>query len=177
MFEVLRANRTMMTSVAEIINSNGELYESIVDPADLAEHRVDEAWSDRNYPIREFYLGRVDGQFVAAASYQRIGEIPYVGYFYVHRDHHRHGYGKALMRFLVMRARVDDAPKITLFCNPRATWAVDFYTRFGFGCQEKSKAAILALIGGGYAPFYEQGAWLMEYALPVLPDRKNNTAA
>ena len=167
MFSVIRASLTLMSEVRGCINSNYDLYEPIVDPVDLPEHFVDEAWAKRNFDIREFYLGRDSdtAQFVGTGSYQNLGEFAYVGYFYVKREFQRQGLGRALMQFIEMRAKVDQISDLRLFCNQASTWAFDFYTKIGFHILTSDKAEILAMNGGVMAPFYEQNSDFMQKIL------------
>jgi len=167
MFTVIRASQSLMGEVRACINSNFDLYKDIVDPVDLPEHFVDEAWAERNWDIREFYLARDSDakQFVGMGSYQNLGEFAYVGYFYFKPEFQRRGYGRALMNFLEMRAKYDSLADLRLFCHPQSTWAVEFYTRLGFQVLTADKTEILAMHEGVMAPFYEQDALFLQKLL------------
>jgi GNAT superfamily N-acetyltransferase len=167
MFTIVRASRELMDEVRTIINSNYDLYKDIVDPVDLPEHWVDEAWAERNYAIREFYLARDDeqNQYLGAASYQNLGKFAYVGYFYIKREFHRQKYGQALIKFLEMRLVLNHLRDLRLFCNPKSTWARDFYLKQGFKILTSEKDEILAMDNGVMKPFYEQGALFLQKQL------------
>ncbi|HMF33339.1 MAG TPA: GNAT family N-acetyltransferase [Candidatus Lokiarchaeia archaeon] len=167
MFSVIRASQSLMGDVRACINTNYDLYEPIVDPVDLQEHFVDEAWAERNFAIREFYLGRDSdlGRFVDMASYQNLGEFAYIGYFYVQREFQRQGYGRAMMGFLEMRAKYDNLSDLRLFCHPKSTWACEFYTACGFHVLTADKGEIIALNDGVMAPFYEQDSLFLQKEL------------
>jgi ribosomal protein S18 acetylase RimI-like enzyme len=154
-----------MDNVIECLNSNADLYKTIVDPKDWSEHHVDKAWAERNFKIREFYLARDQGQYVGFASYQKLGLFAYIGYFYISRAFHRKGYGKALMNFMEMRTVTDNVLDLRLFCNPKSTWAVKFYQAQGFKILETEKAKILAIDQGIMTPFYEEDSYFMQKRL------------
>ncbi len=167
MFTIVRASQELMVEVRAIINSNYDLYVGIVDPVDLPEHQVDDAWAERNFAIREFYLARDDDvkQYVGAASYQNLGKFAYIGYFYIRRELHRRKYGHALMKFIEMRTVLNHLTDLRLFCNPKSTWARAFYENMGFKVLASDKAEILAIDNGVMQPFYEQGALFMQKQL------------
>jgi ribosomal protein S18 acetylase RimI-like enzyme len=166
MFAVIRASFELMNEVMDCINSNSELYHEIVDPKDWSEHSVDETWAKRNFVIREFYLARDEGQFVGEASYQNLGNFAYIGYFYIKNQFLHQGYGSRLMQFMEMRARRDEIADMRLFCNPKAEWAVNFYTKLGFTVLSADKQEILAMDDGVMEPFYEEDAYFMQKMLP-----------
>lgn len=172
MLAVIRASYELMDEVRAIINSNYDLYKDIVDPVDLSEHNVDKSWADRNFKIREFYLARIDGQYIGAGSYQNLRNCAYIGYFYIKRPFQRRNFGRGLMQFLEMRTMTDKLTKLRLFCNPKSTWAVEFYKRLGFSVLSSNKQEILALDKGIFTPFYEQDALLMEKILPESNKKK-----
>lgn len=165
MFTVFRASIQFMDNVIECLNSNADLYKTIVDPKDWLEHLVDKTWAERNFKIREFYLARDQGQYVGMASYQKLGSFAYIGYFYINRAWHRKGYGKALMNFMEMRTLTDNLVDLRLFCNPRSTWALNFYQKVGFQILETEKAKILAMDNGVMEPFYEECSYFMQKRL------------
>lgn len=167
MFTIVRASRELMDEVRAIINSNYDLYKDIVDPLDLPEHRVDNAWAERNFAIREFYLARDDdpNQYVGTASYQNLGKFAYIGYFYIRRELHRRKYGQALMKFIEMRTVLNHLTDLRLFCNPKSVWARDFYVKMGFKVLASDKVEILAIDNGVMQTFYEQGALFMQKQL------------
>jgi len=167
MFTIIRASRELMGEVRTIINSNHDLYKDIVDPVDLPEHWVDDAWAERNFAIREFYLARDDApkHYVGTASYQNLGKFAYIGYFYIKREFHWQKYGQTLMKFIEMRTVLDHVTDLRLFCNPKSMWARDFYIKIGFKVLSSEKNEILAMDNGVMKPFYEQGALFMQKQL------------
>lgn len=158
-----------MSHVRDCVNSNAHLYRDLVDPVDLPEHEVDEAWAERNFAIREFYLVKEDGKFVATGSYQDLGDFAYMGYLYVKPERQRAGIGRLLVSFLEARALLDEKADLRLFCHPRAHWALSFYEKVGFREVTRSKEEILGMNGGVLAPFYEQDAVLFSKELRAPP--------
>ena len=174
MFSVIRANLELMDEVRTIINSNFDLYEPIVEEKDLSQHDVTRKWAERNFKIREFYLGREAGKFVAMSSYQSLGDdLAYVGYFYVKKKHQRNGYGRAMMEFLKLRAKQDGVTKLTLFVQPKANWALRFYEKTGFSMLSKEKDEIISLHDGVYRPFYEENSYLLEKTIKKIDQKKD----
>ncbi|MBN2152925.1 MAG: GNAT family N-acetyltransferase [Candidatus Lokiarchaeota archaeon] len=169
--EIVRATRDMMVHVQDIINSNYHLYEGIVDARDLGEHRVDEAWAERNFAIREFYLlrGGDNERFVGFGSFQLILDFAYVGYLYVRHGYQHRGYGQELVSFLGRRAIEAGACDLRLFVNEKASWARNFYTKTGFSVFLSRREEILAMDGGIMAPFYEEHSLLMRKPLGYIP--------
>ncbi len=165
--EIVRATRDMMVHVQDIINSNSSLYEGIVDARDLSEHQVDDAWADRNFKIREFYLLRECGSdlFIGLGSFQVLGNFAYVGYLYVRHGLQQRGHGHALVSYLEQRAIEAGVRDLRLFVNEKASWARNFYARMGFTVYLSRKEDILGLDGGIMAPFYEEGSLFMRKLL------------
>jgi GNAT superfamily N-acetyltransferase len=157
--------------VQDIINSNASLYDGIIDARDSSEHHVTDAWADRNYKIREFYLLRdVDKKlYVGVGSFQILGDFAYVGYLYVRQGHQQRGYGQELISFLGQRAIKADVLDLRLFVNEKATWARQFYAKMGFTIFLSRKEDILGVDGGIMVPFYEEDSLFMRKLL-------NNTA-
>ncbi len=162
--EIVRATRDMMVHVQDIINSNYHLYEGIVNARDLGEHRVDDAWAERNFAIREFYLLRETGTTISIGfgSFQLLGDFAYVGYLYVRQGYQQRGYGKLLVSFLERRASEAGVKELRLFVNKKASWARRFYKKMGFTVLLSKKKDILGLDGGIMAPFYEEGSLFMQ---------------
>ncbi len=165
--EIVRATREMMVHVQEILNSNYHLYEGIVDARDLSEHRVDDAWAERNFAIREFYLLREAGtaKFISFGSFQVLGDFAYVGYLYVRHGLQQRGYGQAIVTYLERLAHDAGVHDLRLFVNEKASWAINFYTRMGFRVLLSQKEDILGMDSGIMAPFYEEGSLFMRKVL------------
>ncbi|MHA1730673.1 MAG: GNAT family N-acetyltransferase [Promethearchaeota archaeon] len=163
---IVRASREMMGRVRAIIRSNADLYRDIVqNEDDWLEHDPKEEWEGKNFPIREFYLARHEGEYVATGSYQVVGDFAYVGYLYVERQFHGRGYGRALLRFIEARAKADGINDLRLFCNPGSDWALGFYEKLGFHVLTGDKGEILAVGPGVMRPYYEEGALLLQKIL------------
>jgi ribosomal protein S18 acetylase RimI-like enzyme len=173
MFAVYRASWELRKEVQACINSNNQLYKSIIDPIDQGEHLVDDQWAERNYKIREFYLGRADGHYVGMGSYQNLKSCAYIGYFYIKPEFQRKGYGVGLMNFLQIRAITDNLPYLRLFANCNADWAIRFYEKMGFRIKSRNKDEILAMDEGIFQPFYEQKSVLMEKPMPPPQNSTN----
>lgn len=166
MFSVIRASMALMDEMRECINSNAPLYDQIVAPQDMSEHIVDQTWAERNFKIREFYLARDGGQYVGGASYQKLGDFAYIGYFYIKNQLLRQGYGRKLMQFMELRTMKDEVTDLRLFANPKADWAVNFYTKYGFHILSSDKQEILAMNNKVMEPFYEENSYFMQKILP-----------
>ncbi|HME52087.1 MAG TPA: GNAT family N-acetyltransferase [Candidatus Lokiarchaeia archaeon] len=162
-FTIIKASRDKMDEVRDCINSNFDLYKDISNPNDLSEHQVDDAWAERNYKIREFYLlqDKDTGEFTGEGSFQVLGKFTYIGYFYIKAGFQGQGRGKFLMQFLEERTIKKGFHDLRLFVHERATWAKDFYKKMGFDVYKSKKTEIIALDKGILKPFYEEGSLLM----------------
>ncbi|MFX0101526.1 MAG: GNAT family N-acetyltransferase [Candidatus Hodarchaeota archaeon] len=169
-FLVVRASKSLMHEVRECINSNYDKYKDIVSEKDRSEHQVDEEWAERNFEIREFYLGRDSDKkkYVGMGSFQDLGKFAYVGYFYVKPEFQRQNYGRSIMNFLEMRAMSKNINDLMLFANNKADWAIKFYEKLGFEIISKDKEEILSIEKGVFKPFYEEDAYLMKKVLPEV---------
>lgn len=156
-----------MNEVRACINSNYDLYKGISDSNDLSEHQVDDAWAERNFKIREFYLLQDEdkGEFTGEGSFQILGKFAYIGYFYIKAGFHGHGRGKFLMQFLEEQTIASRLHDLRLFVHEKATWARDFYSKMGFDVYKATKDSIFALDKGILKPFYEEGSLLMRKKL------------
>ncbi len=163
MISIIRASRILMREVATIINSNFALYQNIISNSkDLQNHQIDEAWIAQNYPIREFYLARTNGNYIGMVSYQHLPPVAYVGYLFIKAGYYRQGYGKTLMQFIKLRAKLDKLDRICLFTNPKAVWAMDAYRSMAFDIITTEKADIMTFEGGILRDFYEEGSVLFQ---------------
>jgi len=169
MISIIRASLSLMGEIRDIINSNYQMYKKILlIPEDHNGHFVDEQWIEQNFPIREFYLARENGEYVGMASYQNLGDFAYIGYFYVKFGYHQKGYGKNIMQFLEMRAKSDQLKEIRLFVNKSADWAEKAYKSMGFKPLSSDKQEILSMNKGIFAKYYEEGQTLLFKTLPPL---------
>ncbi|MHA1646013.1 MAG: GNAT family N-acetyltransferase [Promethearchaeota archaeon] len=169
MISIIRASLSLMGEIRDIINNNYQMYKEILlIPEDHLEHFVNEKWVEQNFPIREFYLVRENGEYVGMASYQNLGDFAYIGYVYVKFGNHRKGYGRNIMQFLEMRAKSDQLKEIRLFVNKSADWAEKAYESMGFKLLSSDKQEILSMNQGIFAKYYEEGQTLLFKTLPPL---------
>jgi len=170
-FLIRAARREEMPIVADIVSSSAQWYAEILDdPEDMAEHQVDEAWANRNFELRDFYLGTEDREGepdpVGALSLQYPEpSFCYIGYVYLYTRHVGKGYGRRFLRFAANRARGNDCTSLVLIAHPKATWAVRAYEKFGFECIAKEKRDVLAWNDGWLEPYYEEGFHLFRKGL------------
>ncbi len=161
MFSIIRASQKLMPEVVKILNSTYFLFKDLLtDPKDLQEHHVDEAWIARNFPKREFFLARVDGEYVGFISYQNLQSYAYIGYLYIEKKYFRRGFGRSLMNFVEMRAKLDNLPEIWLFVLNKANWARQAYNRMGFEVMATTAEDIFAF-DEKLKEYYETGNILL----------------
>lgn len=166
---MIRASFSLMDEIREIINSNYHMYEKILlIQEDHNEHFVNEQWAEQNFPIREFYLARDNGEYVGMASYQNLGNFAYIGYFYIKFGFHRKGYGRRIMQFLEMKAKSEQLNEIRLFVNDSADWAENAYKSMGFQEKSSNKTEILLMNQGILSKYYEEGQTLLVKTLSPL---------
>jgi GNAT superfamily N-acetyltransferase len=154
-----------MAVVSEMIRSSKSWYRRFIDPDDMSEHDPTEEWEEKNYELRDFYLGRLGDEPIGTVSLQYPGDYAYVGYLYLYTDHVGNGYGGDLLDFAVRQARRMGKKAMVLLCHPKAVWAVRAYEKYGFRVIAKSKEDVLAWEGGWMEPYYEEGFHLMRYEL------------
>lgn len=158
------ARREEMDKVAEMVRSSADWYRPFVDEKDMAEHDVDEDWKDRNFELRDFYIGEVDGVAVGTISTQSFGDFAYLGYIYLYTDHVGKGYGQALMKFAEEVVRRQGHAGMCLIAHPKATWAKKAYLKYGFEIIETERDNVLAWEDGVLQPYYEEGFELYLYS-------------
>ncbi|MHA1745334.1 MAG: GNAT family N-acetyltransferase [Promethearchaeota archaeon] len=172
MFSIIRASQKLMPEVVKILNSTYFLFKDLfTDPADLQEHHVDEAWIAQNFPIREFFLARVDGEYVGFISYQNLKSYAYIGYLYIRKGFFRRGFGRNLMHFVEMRAKLDKLPEIWLFVHNKAEWARQAYNRMGFEVMATTAEEIF-VIDEKLKEYYETGNVLVRKIISPLNQDK-----
>ena len=155
-FEIRPARREEMGLVASFVRSSAEWYRPFVDEDDMDEHEVGPEWEARNFELREFFIGCVDGRAVGTISMQTFGEWVYLGYIYLDVEHVGKGYGHQLMTFARRAAERAGFRGLALIAHPEATWATRAYEKFGFECVANTPADVLAWQDGALASYYEQ---------------------
>lgn len=166
---MISAGESDMEMVAKMIRSSADWYADFVSPDDLAEHYVDKDWQQRNYRLRDFYMGYDGAQAVGTISLQYFGDYAYIGYLYLDTRFVGKGYGRAFLDFAVRQARRRGMKGIVLIAHPDATWAVKAYSRYGFERIADNRRAILTWNQGALKPYYEEGFDLYLYSLTARP--------
>lgn len=154
-----------MPTVASMIRSSADWYAEFVQADDLAEHYVDTAWEQRNYRLRDFYLGYQGDTAVGTLSLQYFGDYAYIGYLYLDTRFVGNGYGRDFLDFAMAQARQKGKKGVVLIAHPQATWAVKAYERYGFVCHARQPESILSWNQGALKPYYEAGFHLYLYDL------------
>jgi len=158
-----------MLKIADMISSTADWYREIVEEKDMAEHDVGLDWAKRNYELREFYVGRSDGQAVGTISLQFFGKWAYLGYVYLDVNHVGKGFGKQLLDFAKETAKKRGMEGMVLIAHPKAQWATKAYRKYGFDVVSKDRERVLTWNGGVLKPHYEEGFELYRYAFkPAL---------
>lgn len=153
-----------MPEVCKIINSNLPLYEELLHSrSSNLDYFVDELWAQSNFSRREFYLAKNGEFYVGAASFQILADFGYIGYFHIHRDYHRQGFGNSLLNFLKLRCKTVNLEKIRLFTHKNATWAQNFYKSKGFNLIETDREKIRSMDLGALKPYHAVNHILWEY--------------
>lgn len=152
-----------MKRVAQIIRSSADWYEPFVEPEDMSEHDVDEAWGRENFEKRDFFVGELEDTLVATVTLQDAGDYNYLGYVYLHADHTGKGLGKRLLHFARAESRRRSKQGMVLIAHPEATWATRAYERYGFECIATAREDVLAWNDGWLEPYYEEGFHLYRY--------------
>ncbi len=151
-------------AIIEIIRSSASWYEDIVEPEDLAEHYVDEAWAKRNFESRDFYVALIDEEVVGTISLQAVGtDELYIGYLYLHTDQVGKGFGKVLMDFASDEVRRQGRSALVLLAHPKADWACRAYRKYGFEVVLEDREKVLSWRDGWLEPYYEEGFHLYRY--------------
>lgn len=162
-WKIRRARPRDMDLVAGFISSSAEWYRPFVAEDDMAEHEVGRDWAERNFPIRDFYVGEAKGTPVGTISLQYFGDYAYLGYIYLDTDHTGQGYGRKLIDFAEDQARLMGMKGLCLIAHPKATWATKAYRRRGFERIASAREDVVSWNGGVLEPFYEDGFELYVY--------------
>lgn len=164
--EIKRADRDDMTIVQSMIRSSADWYKEIVDRKDLNQHYVDDAWAEKNFAKREFFIGYSSNEPFGTLSFQKLrNQVAYLGYIYLDLKFVGKGLGSKLMEFAMQRAKREQLKEVALIAHPKAHWAVRAYEKFGFRKVTAVKEKVLAWNDGALAPYYEEGFAL--YLKPV----------
>lgn len=164
--EIDRATWDDMSHVVKIVRSSASWYEDIVDPEDLDEHYVDEAWARKNFESRDFFVGRLGDEIAGTVTLQDAGEdFAYLGYVYLHEDHVGNGFGRDLLDFAREESIRRGKKGMILIAHPEAIWARKAYLRYGFEIVGEEREEVLAWNDGWLRPYYEEGFQLYRYDL------------
>ncbi len=161
--QIVPARREDMDLVAEFVRSSAHWYRPIVAEKDMAEHQVDDAWAERNFRRRDFYIGVAADQKVGTISLQYFDDYAYLGYIYLHVEHVGKGYGQRLMKFAASMARRRGMKGMSLIAHPEALWAKKAYLKYGFDIVASAKHEVLAWQDGVLKPYYEEDFELYLY--------------
>lgn len=164
--EIERATWDDMSHVVDIVRSSASWYEEIVDPEDLDEHYVDEAWARKNFAARDFFVGRLGDEIAGTVTLQDAGkDFSYLGYVYLHEDHVGNGFGSDLLDFAREESKRRGKKAMVLIAHPDAVWARKAYLRYGFEIIAEEREDVLAWNDGWLRPYYEEGFQLYRYDL------------
>lgn len=155
-----------MEDVVEIIRSSASWYEDIVEPEDMGDHLVDEAWARRNFPRRDFYVARLGDEAIGTITLQDVrDDHVYLGYVFLHEDRVGNGFGRDLLDFARDETRRRGRRSMVLIAHPDATWACRAYAKYGFEVVARNRDEMLAWQDGWLEPYLEEGFELYQYRL------------
>ncbi len=155
MFTIIRASYSLMPHVCEIINSNLPAYQELINGSNnYLDYYVDDDWAQANFKHREFYLARVDAIYVGMVSFQQLDHFGYIGYFHIHKDHQRKGYGSQLLKFIELRLKSEKLSILRLFTHQKAIWAQKFYQKHDFHLLSSDFQTIRKLDHGVLKPYH-----------------------
>jgi RimJ/RimL family protein N-acetyltransferase len=153
-------------AVINLIRSSASWYEDLVEPEDMDEHLVDEAWARKNFRHRDFHVGLVDGEVVGTISLQSVHHRHlYLGYVYLHVDHVGNSFGADLLDFAREEGERRGFAGLVLIAHPDAEWACRAYRKYGFQVIAESRDEVLDWEDGWLAPYHEEGFHLFRYPL------------
>lgn len=126
---IRRCHETEMDVVCEIINSSARAYEGHI-PADCYSQPympIDELASEIEDGV-VFHGYQVGGRLVAVMGIQDKGAVTLIRHAYTRSSWRGRGIGTALLRHLLERT----AKPVLIGTWRDATWAIEFYHKFGF---------------------------------------------
>ena len=157
MISIIRASIGLMSIACEIINSNMKLYKNILEnPSEIQDYLVNDQWVKKNFPKREFYLVKSEQEYVGMASFQKLNDFAYIGYFHIKFPKYQKGYGTQLMKFLEMRTKTEKLNKIRLFTHKNASWAIKYKKKMGVRLLEDDQQTIDHLDSGLLRQFHKK---------------------
>lgn len=155
-----------MPIVAKLISSSADWYREFVHEKDMNEHEVGEAWIQKNFWKRKFFLGRnQEGQAVGFHSHQTFGDVAYLGYIYLDVDQVGKGYGKRLIDHAKKVSEDMNLDAMVLLAHPEAKWATKAYMKYGFKKIAEERENVLSWNKGALKDYYEEGFHLYQYEL------------
>jgi ribosomal protein S18 acetylase RimI-like enzyme len=163
---IKRCSLEDMPIVASLIRSSADWYRKFVAEKDMSEHDVGQAWIDRNFKKREFYLGRDENaEAIGFHSHQSFGKVAYLGYVYLDIKHVGKGYGKMLVDHARKISLEKGLEAMVLLAHPEATWATKAYEKYGFKRIASNKEQVKGWNNGMLDTYYEEGFDLYRYQL------------
>lgn len=163
---IKRCTLDEMPIVASLIRSSADWYSKFVNEKDMDEHYVGQAWIDKNFNKREFYIARdQSGEPIGFHSHQSFGNVAYLGYIYLNVKHVGKGYGKTLVDHAKDLSTKKGLEAMVLLAHPEATWATKAYTKYGFKCIASDKESVTSWKNGALKSYYEEGFDLYHYQL------------
>lgn len=163
---IKRATKDDMSKIARFISSSADWYRPFLEEKDMGEHSPDHKWIEKNYTLRDFYIGvNHKREEIGTISLQFFGDVTYLGYIYLDTKFVGKGYGKRLMDHARKISHAKSKKAMILIAHPEAEWATKAYEKYGFRKVLESREEILNYRDGLLEEYYEEGFHLYEYLI------------
>ena len=132
--EIVKANQSLASEIASIINETNYMYYRPLIPGVHFKYPIITVDEVINYMrSMEFFLCKLGGEIVGVIALKILDkEEGMVRFAYVKLCYQRKGIGSELLNFVVKQARSRGLKKLKLVVHSKALWAIRFYRNHGF---------------------------------------------
>jgi len=121
-----------------MINTTNRLfYRGIVPPERFKDPFMTPEELEEELERKDFYIFELEGRIVGVAAFEtattRFGTAGIVTRMYVLPQFQRRGIGTALIAEIERMAKKLGIEEILIWTDPKATWAISFYKKAGYG--------------------------------------------
>jgi GNAT superfamily N-acetyltransferase len=128
-FSIRRCERRDELEILSTINESARAYRNVIPSDRYREPYMSADELHREMGEMTFFGYELNDRLLGVIGYQPVKDVTLVRHLYVRPEYQRHGIGRKLTEHVIGLAKT---PKILVGTWEAATWAIDFYERYGF---------------------------------------------